>query len=395
MSAELNMNKSKKVIIVLVLLSFIISIALSNNPFQLALSKSSKSPLRHHSKSSSSSSSFSSSSSLLNPNSLPTYPTNRSAAHLYFAPPPPPPADPAFPVHSNTTTTAAHNMNKAVMLNFDDGWKSQLQYAKPILDKYDYKATFFIPCAKMGTTPYWMTWRDIAMLRDDKMDIESHTMTHAHLITLLSSPAKLVYEIGFSRQCLANQGYNTPIFAYPLNLGSDNPRIVSVVSKYYDLARTGSAPLFFTNCVGYTKSPQTDCRTYSANGNLNYANRYDIRSESFFHINSGHNFSPQEMFQQFIQRMNSQIPYNANGKIDAIPIITYHNLTNSMKDYDAAASTITVDLFAQEMKYLHDNGFRVLLLNQVGFDPTKNVFYIKNTIPPLETFSASATPTRN
>jgi hypothetical protein len=47
------------------------------------------------------------------------------------------------------------------------------------------------------------------------------------------------------------------------------------------------------------------------------------------------------------------------------------------------ASTITVDLFAQEMKYLHDNGFRVLLLNQLGYGPNNNVFDIKNV--PLPT----------
>ncbi|HYT02449.1 MAG TPA: hypothetical protein VEL70_06020, partial [Candidatus Acidoferrum sp.] len=41
------------------------------------------------------------------------------------------------------------------------------------------------------------------------------------------------------------------------------------------------------------------------------------------------------------------------------------------------ASSTTVDLFAQEMKYLHDNGFRVLLLNQLGYDANNNIFYIK------------------
>ncbi|GEM_PF-1558260 len=46
--------------------------------------------------------------------------------------------------------------------------------------------------------------------------------------------------------------------------------------------------------------------------------------------------------------MNSQIPYDTNGKINAIPIIIYHNLTNSMQDYNKMASTITVDLFAQQ-----------------------------------------------
>jgi len=34
-------------------------------------------------------------------------------------------------------------------------------------------------------------------------------------------------------------------------------------------------------------------------------------------------------------------------------------------------------LFTQEMKYLRDNGFRVLLLNQLGYDPNNNTFYIE------------------
>jgi hypothetical protein len=172
---------------------------------------------------------------------------------------------------------------------------------------------------------------------------------------------------------LLTTGFAT-IFGYPLNLGSDNPSIVNVVAKYYSLARSGSAPLMFLNCKGYVKHTQNDCRTYSSNGKLTYANRYDIRSDSF----SNYNYTPFQEFQKFVQRMNSQIPYNINGRINAIPIITYHNPTNSTQDYNNMASTITVGLFAQQMKYLHDNGFGVLLLNQLGYDPNNDVFHIKN-----------------
>ncbi len=62
----------------------------------------------------------------------------------------------------------------------------------------------------------------------------------------------------------------------------------------------------------------------------------------------------------------------------AIPIITYHQLTYNIQDYNKAGTAITVPLFDQEMRYLHDNGFKVLLLNQFGFNPTNNVFYLKN-----------------
>jgi peptidoglycan/xylan/chitin deacetylase (PgdA/CDA1 family) len=67
--------------------------------------------------------------------------------------------------------------NKVVMINFDDGLKSQLIYAKPILDKYGFKASFFIICGRVGTERSSMNWQDIAELRKDGMDIESHSMT--------------------------------------------------------------------------------------------------------------------------------------------------------------------------------------------------------------------------
>ena len=135
----------------------------------------------------------------------------------------------------------------------------------------------------------------------------------------------------------------------------------------------------FLDCRGYMKDTQTDCRTYLLNGVLTHANRYDIRSASFHHVSNQHNFTPAEMFHVFLRIVNSQIPYNSDGKINSIPIIVYHNITNSIRDYTIPghASSTTLDLFAQEMKYLHNNGFRVLLLNQLGYDPNSNVFYIK------------------
>jgi peptidoglycan/xylan/chitin deacetylase (PgdA/CDA1 family) len=273
--------------------------------------------------------------------------------------------------------TVSDRSNKVVMINFDDGLKGQLIYAKPILDKYGFKASFFIICGRVGTEPSSMNWQDIAELKKDGMDIESHSMTHTNLNRLSTNALK--FEIGGSEQCFAKHGYNTPIFGYPFNLGSNKPSVVNLVAKYYNFGRSGTDRLMFLDCRGYMKDTQTDCRTYLPNGILTHANRYDIRSASFHHVSNQHNFTPAEMFHVFLQIVNGQTSYNSNGKINSIPIIVYHNVTNSIRDYTipSHASSTNLDLFAQEMKYLHDNGFRVLLLNQLGYDPNSNIFYIK------------------
>ncbi|MFY9873177.1 MAG: polysaccharide deacetylase family protein, partial [Candidatus Nitrosopolaris sp.] len=188
---------------------------------------------------------------------------------------------------------AVNSNNKAVMIGFDDGWKNQISYAKPILDKYGLKASFFVVCnyANSGNIRR-MNWQDIASLQQDRMDIESHTMDHKPLNTL--SWNGLQYEIAGSKQCLANHGIDSSIFAYPFNQGSNIPSVVDIVSKYYSFARTGTFPLMSLNCNGDAnmKPEQPDCRTYLPDGKLTFENRYDIRSDSFFHISSDHNYSP-------------------------------------------------------------------------------------------------------
>ena len=145
-----------------------------------------------------------------------------------------------------------NTVKKVVMLNFDDGRKSQYTYAKPILDKYGFKASFFIICGRVGTELSSMNWQDIAGLKKDGMDIESHSMTHANLNKLSTNALK--YEIGGSKQCFANHGYNTTIFGYPFNLASNNPSVVKMVAKYYNTGRSGGDWLMFLNCKGYVKA---------------------------------------------------------------------------------------------------------------------------------------------
>jgi hypothetical protein len=89
------------------------------------------------------------------------------------------------------------------------------------------------------------------------------------------------------------------------------------------------------------------------------------------------------MLQLFIADVNTQLKFNQGGVIKAIPIVIYHNfVTYPDVSFSKDAAETTVNLFDQEMKYLHDNGFRVLTMNQIGYDPTNNVLYIRNQAIP-------------
>jgi len=264
-----------------------------------------------------------------------------------------------------------NNSSKVIILGFDDNRKGDFTYAKPILDKYGFKATFFIICGKT-TDKGAMNWQDIAAMQRDDMDIESHTMTNKHLNHL--SASALNFEIAGSKQCLANHGYNVTSFAYPYDEGADNVTVVNTVAKNYELARSGSEPLMFLKCNGFKNHPQTDCRTHLPDGTLTYANKYAVRSLSFDRYEIKDLFNNSTIFSDFVKIVNSQIKYNNGGTINAVPLVTFHNvaLTTNKPYYTNAA------IFDQLMKYLHDNGFRVLSMNNLGYEAKNNVFYIKS-----------------
>jgi hypothetical protein len=54
--------------------------------------------------------------------------------------------------------------------------------------------------------------------------------------------------------------------------------------------------------------------------------------------------------------------------------VNYADLSDSNRPIDT-----TVNLFDAEMKYLHDNGFKVLTMADLGYDENSKSLYIKGT----------------
>lgn len=268
--------------------------------------------------------------------------------------------------------------NKVVILAFDDGGKGQYTIAKPILDNYGFRATFFIVCNYVGKdiAGKRMDWQDIEALHNAGYDIESHTMNHENLSKV--SQRQLEFEIGQSKQCLLDHGINSTIFAYPQNEGSHNKTVVDTVSKYYELARTGEEPLMYLHCDGWKGiSSQTDCNPYFDNGTLTFVNRYSIPGWTH-NSHSSTVYNSSQMFQKFLEVINSQSNYNYDG-VKTIPIITYHNITyQDIREYGLDTLSINKDLFEAEMKYLRDNNFNVLTMADLAYNEYTNYIYIKN-----------------
>jgi peptidoglycan/xylan/chitin deacetylase (PgdA/CDA1 family) len=278
-----------------------------------------------------------------------------------------------------SSSSTDNNTPKAVILNFYDNDIGQFTNAKPILDKYGFKGTFFIVCswASSDNNPDRMNWQQITQLYNEGHDINSHSTSHKVLSKL--SADDIDYQVGQSKECFREHlGAEPTVFSPPHSKGWNNATVIDTIAKYYDLSIGGfvSSPMFL-HCYGWKQlqhAPQTDCRTYSDDGELNYANRYDIKENSHNGLDIRYSHDDNQIFEKFVELVNSQTNYNKDGKINAIPIIGYHNMED-----DKAITSTGVNLFYKEMKYLHDNGFKVLTMSDLGYNENMNYLYVKDS----------------
>jgi peptidoglycan/xylan/chitin deacetylase (PgdA/CDA1 family) len=72
---------------------------------------------------------------------------------------------------------------RAVALTFDDGYEDAFTTVVPTLRRYGFTATFFIISGIVGQ-PGYMSWEQLAALRDAGMEIGAHTIDHLDLTSL-------------------------------------------------------------------------------------------------------------------------------------------------------------------------------------------------------------------
>lgn len=214
---------------------------------------------------------------------------------------------------------------KLVCLFFDDGWQNQYDVALPILLEYDFKATFSVISDKIGTGQgFWkyMAAKELKKLAKYGMDIASHTRTHPRLTANLTDK-QLREEIIDSKKHLEKLGFRIRTFAYP----------------YYEWDDV---------VINYVREAGYVC----ARGGWPEEKAYDLTStdpEARYHVPS-----------YPITNQNPEVFKSIVGQASRYSVVslTYHFIS----DTGPAETSTPVQNFRDQMRYLKEAGFIVVLL---------------------------------
>ncbi len=212
---------------------------------------------------------------------------------------------------------------KLISLFFDDGWMNQYDVALPILLKYNFKATFGIITGNIGTGTglyKYMGKKELKELAKYGMDIASHTKTHPDLTANLTE-VQLREEIIGSKEYLEKLGFKIRTFIHPY-LKWNDITVNYVRQAGYICARGGFG-------ITYDLKATDPKARFSVPA-------FPITNQDL------------EQFKTIVAQANRY----------SVGILCYHFIS----DIGPKETSTPVASFAEQMRYLKENGFTVVLL---------------------------------
>jgi peptidoglycan/xylan/chitin deacetylase (PgdA/CDA1 family) len=122
---------------------------------------------------------------------------------------------------------ALRNQDKSIVLTFDDGALSDYEIIFPLLKEFNFCASFFITVNFVGKKGF-MQWDMIKELKDNNMEIGSHTISHPFLSRL---SANNIREELYASRCILEDKINSKIDMLSLPHGSFNRMTVDMAFK--------------------------------------------------------------------------------------------------------------------------------------------------------------------
>ena len=138
----------------------------------------------------------------------------------------------------------------AFSLTYDDGTKSHYTYLRPVLNKYNLKATFYLNTSLLSETPvpgaHSGSWEEFRTMYREGHEMGSHAVNHPDLTTLETgdslTPNTMTFELFESRRMIEQKignAYKCITHAYPFC--RNNTNVQEVTARYYQSARTCGA----------------------------------------------------------------------------------------------------------------------------------------------------------
>lgn len=134
-------------------------------------------------------------------------------------------------------------IEKPVILTFDDGYDDNYDYLFPLLQKYNCKATVFVIAANIGCE-HMLTEEQVREMSDSGLvDIQSHSMTHPNMDRI--NHDRTVYELEQSQLVLLRLTGKLPyVFCYPMGYSATPTRVTA--ADYYEYGILMGGGLFVT-----------------------------------------------------------------------------------------------------------------------------------------------------